>query len=183
MLWDIIPNIWHRFSHRPPERLPTYAKFDHPVSARVSGTERLIWVVSSPSGCQHRDDRPSLGRPRTFSPQRGGKNGRGNSREVGRYICLIRCLSATPTTSGCATRAYFEISQNRFWQSMGCKGRPKRPAKSNPRQANSSPCRSATHRITHSGDRSTDLKHFDMPSSAPGPAMTKSVSAKSKSVE
>ena len=34
--------------------------------------------------------------------------------DVGRYCCLMRRLSLVPRTVGCATRAYFDTSQNRF---------------------------------------------------------------------
>jgi hypothetical protein len=49
----------------------------------------------------------------------------------------MRVRLAIPTMSGCAMRAYFEISQNRFWQSIGCSRRPNNPGNVNPRRLNS----------------------------------------------
>src|SRR5262245_27731112 len=56
--------------------------------------------------------------------QLGGKRGGTTGRVAGTKLCLIRWRPEVPITSGCATRAYFEISQNRFWTSIGCSGRP-----------------------------------------------------------
>ena len=60
----------------------------------------------------------------------------------------MRLRALIPLMPGCFWRAYLEISQKRFWQSMSCRCRPHSVRNVNPSLSNSDSWRSVTSRIT-----------------------------------